>query len=741
MVGALPDRGKGERAARQQGAAGLSPNASGTRHRRMGLPAKGTVCLALALLVPALLFAFLTLLDGVQIRNAAMRHAGEAAELGAERALRIMQVGQQALARAEDAVGDDPWTQLQAPERRNALVAQLRRIAQTQPPGLAVFVARGDGQETIGGPPGGVGQPGRLHELPGDPPGVIFTAAKGGPHGQLVLARAGPAPDGTAAAAVVALSADLFGSLWKALGREGCSFLMFAEDGDLLARHGDAPAGAWQALRQADGAPAVIRADLAGDGSTALLASRRVGELPLFVVHVVPGAPALAAWQDGMLANLVVSLAAGLVLLAVGLLARQADRANVSNLARLEISAAELRAEIERREAAEEGLRNAQRLEALGQLTGGVAHDFNNLLTAILGTARALERDLGPRADGRSLRLIGAIVAAVQRGARLNASLLAFARRQPLMLATVDTNALLRDFLPLLRRAMDETIAVELALDNSVPACLADAGQLEAALLNLAINARDAMPCGGTIRIATRRAWLQAQALAGNPDARPGPYVAIEIRDTGQGMAPEVLDRAFEPFFTTKPVGQGTGLGLSQVFGFMRQIGGHVAIQSAPGQGTAVVLYLPLGPAIEEARGGTLLPPASTPMTAAKGVSVLVVEDDPAVRAVATDILRNAGMDVLAAPDGPTALALLRDGARVDILFSDIVMPGGMSGVELAREARRLHPTIAVLLASGYAADALEKRGGAGEFELIGKPYDAEALLARLAAQARVLAR
>ena len=435
-----------------------------------------------------------------------------------------------------------------------------------------------------------------------------------------------------------------------------------------------------------------------------------------------------------MLVNFALSALVGLVFLIVGRRVARADRANAANLARLEASAAELRAEIGRREAAEEGLRNAQRLEGLGRLTGGVAHDFNNLLTAILGTARALERYLGPRSDERSQRLIGSIVSAVQRGSRLNASLLAFARRQPLTLATVDANALLREFLPLLRRALDETITVELALDERLPTCLADAAQLEAALLNLAINARDAMTGGGSIRIATRRAWLQEQALAGNPEAQPGPYVAIEIRDTGEGMAPEVRERAFEPFFTTKPAGQGTGLGLSQVFGFVRQIGGHVAIQSAPGRGTTVTLYLPLGSALEEARGGTV--PASAPQVpfaTAAGISVLVVEDEPAVRAVAMDILREAGFDVLAAPDGQTALALLREGARVDILFSDIVMPGGVSGVELAREAQALYPEMGVLLASGYAADALEKWGGVGEFELIGKPYDTEALLGRLA--------
>nr|WP_255569362.1 ATP-binding protein [Neoroseomonas alba] len=378
-------------------------------------------------------------------------------------------------------------------------------------------------------------------------------------------------------------------------------------------------------------------------------------------------------------------------------------------------------------------------MEGLGRLTGGVAHDFNNLLTAILGTVRALERHLGARTDERTRRLLSAAVAAVDRGARLNASLLAFARRQPLVLATVDANALVQDFRPLLRRALDESVSLELSLDHRLPPCRADAAQLEAALLNLAINARDAMPRGGAIRIVTRRAWLQEQALAGNLEAQPGPYVAIEVRDTGEGMPADVRDRAFEPFFTTKKDGHGTGLGLSQVFGFVRQIGGHVAIQSTPRRGTTVTLYLPLGSEIEAAanRAAAAAAAAGAAQVSGEGVSVLVVEDEPAVRAVAVEMLMDAGFSVLAAPDGPTALQLLREGVAVDILFSDVVMPGGMSGVDLARESRKLRPGIGVLLASGYAAEALDKHGGAGGFDLISKPYDFDVVLTRINALAR----
>ena len=712
------------------------PNAPNQGSHRPWRPTSAALSVATVLLLPALLFLVLATRDLMDRRSAVIRHGNEAAQMAAERTLRLIGLGQQALARAEDAIGGQPWAELQAPERGNALVARLRRIEQTQPMELTVFAARGDGRETMGGPAGGIGQVAGAQELPGEPRSMIFTAPGDTLSEWILLGRERPvARDIASTAAFVAWSPDLFASLWKELGQDGCSFLLVTENGDILASQGDAPAAIRAAIlrRQGISGEGGIGTELSGDGTPWLVVWQRVGDLPLLMVHAVPQPSGFSALRRDMTVHLGVTFAVALVFLVVGRRVRRADRANEANLARLEASAAELRAEIERREAAEEDLRNAQRLEGLGRLTGGVAHDFNNLLTAILGTARALERHLGPRADDRSRRLIAAIVAAVQRGARLNASLLAFARRQPLMLAAVDANALLRDFLPLLRRAMDETIEVDLSLEEGLPACLADAAQLEAALLNLVINARDAISGGGAIRIATRRAWLQEQALAGNTDAKPGPYVAIEIRDTGLGMAPEVQDRAFEPFFTTKPAGQGTGLGLSQVFGFVRQIGGHVTIQSARGRGTVVTLYLPLGSGLDEARAGTLAhcAPAAPEMRA--GASVLVVEDEPAVRAVAMDILREEGFDVLAAPDGPTALALLREGARVDILFSDIVMPGGMSGVELAREAQHLHPKIAVLLASGYAADALEKWGGAGEFDLIGKPYDADTLLRRLA--------
>lgn len=733
---------------RTRGQRRLHPVPSITRnHRRQRLVP--VLILLAAVVVPALLLAVLTLHDKSHQRHEAATLVSEASRLGRAQALRIVQLALQAVERMDDATATLGWPQVQA--RRTALQAEFRRIEQDQPCRMALILVRPDGRVAAAGggnaaaplaeataleslrlPRDGSRAP-VFEAMPRDLaarwPGLLVGRARG---------LEGRPFDGMVFAA---LAQEAFATAWEQDGNPATRFALVREDGTVLLRPGasaQAPAviSPEDPLRLAIGRgdQRLVVADPFADGAPQILAWERLGDLPVFLVHALPVAEQERLWRGRMGVNFAISLAFAVLLGFLALRAWRGQRTDEETLRRLEANAAELQTEIARRETAEENLRNAQRLEGLGRLTGGVAHDFNNLLTAILGTARALERHLGDRADERTKRLIAATVTAVDRGARLNASLLAFARRQPLTLTTVDANALLRDFLPLLRRALDESITVELALDQKLPTCSADAAQLEAAVLNLAINARDAMPRGGTMRIVTRRAWLQEQALEGNPDAQPGPYVAIEVRDTGQGMVPEVRERAFEPFFTTKAAGQGTGLGLSQVFGFIRQIGGHVAIQSAPGRGTTVSLYLPLGSATAAPAGGTAAP-ARLPAHSGAGLSVLVVEDEPVVRAVAVDMLQDAGFAVLAAHDGPTALALLEEGAQVDILFSDVVMPGGMTGVDLAREARRLRPGIGVLLASGYAAEALAQHGGAGEFELIGKPYDVETVLTRIAAQ------
>lgn len=717
-----------------------------------GRTLRPAVILAAAVIVPLLLFVVLVRWDSAQRDDQLTTNAAIATLLAREQVQRVIEGGLAGLDRIEDLSAGQSWAQLQ--QRRAQLQPEFRRIEQSKPAISHLALIRPDGRVVVSGSPeiAPLADASALEALRtlrdgqrslafDPPPRALFGEEAG-----LAVSRA-RAPEGRPfdGIALVVLRSEAFLGAWREAARSaGGRFALVREDGTILLREDAAADGAARlaldgALEAAYEAEPTASTPLTGDpfhdGALQYVAWRQVGGLPLRIVYTLPQRPEQRRATIAMaVIGMACALAAAMLALTALALRRRTER-DRETLARLEENAADLRAEIARREVAEENLRNAQRLEGLGRLTGGVAHDFNNLLTAILGTVRALERHLGRQVDERTKRLLSAAAAAVDRGARLNASLLAFARRQPLVLATVDANALVQDFRPLLRRALDESIILEFALDQKLPPCRADAAQLEAALLNLAINARDAMPRGGKLRIVTRRAWLQEQALAGNPDAQPGPYVAVEVRDTGEGMSPEVRERAFEPFFTTKKAGEGTGLGLSQVFGFMRQIGGHVAIQSTPGRGTTVTLYLPLGSEVE-APAARPAAPARLPGSG-QGTSVLVVEDEPAVRAVAVDMLTDYGFTVLAAPDGPTALQLLREGVQADILFSDVVMPGGMTGVDLAREARRLRPRIGVLLASGYAAEALAKHGGAGEFELISKPYDVETVIARIAALRR----
>jgi PAS domain S-box-containing protein len=360
----------------------------------------------------------------------------------------------------------------------------------------------------------------------------------------------------------------------------------------------------------------------------------------------------------------------------------------------------------------------SQKMEAVGQLTGGIAHDFNNLLTVISNGLDLLARpDLDPR---QRTRIIESAQTASERGARLTQQLLAFSRRQPLRPQVHEVNALIRGFEAVLRRACGETIEVELALWNRPLHANIDAPQFEAALLNLVVNARDAMPKGGRLTIATARQELDDGHL--KDDAKPGSYVVISIEDTGDGMSDATKARAFEPFFTTKDAGKGSGLGLSQVYGFVSQSGGWVDLQTEVGAGTQVVLHLPA----EKAKADYIdaSAPLEPELPLQTKATVLLVEDDPEVQSLAVETLRSLGYDVITASDGPSALSVLRRGDPIDVLFTDVVMPKGMNGVELARRARELRTGLPVLLASGYPVSALSAEHGlTSDFAFLAKPY------------------
>jgi PAS domain S-box-containing protein len=366
--------------------------------------------------------------------------------------------------------------------------------------------------------------------------------------------------------------------------------------------------------------------------------------------------------------------------------------------------------DITARKAAEYQLLQAQKLESIGRLAGGIAHDFNNMLFAIRGFAEMLEEDLGPDSESEfdrevALSSVRAITTAAERAAALTLQLLAFSRRQPVSPRTVDLNASVRAVEPMLRRLIEEHIGLTFILDPSIGTVRADPGQIDQILVNLVVNARDAMPDGGTITIATGRAEFDERDSVEHFEAAPGRYVQLAVSDTGVGMDRETREHIFEPFFTTKEVGKGTGLGLATIYGIVRQVGGHIWLYSEPGHGSTFKLYFPEHDApIEEPR-----PPARTPLTRRRG-TVLVAEDELSVRDMIVRLLDRAGYTVRAVGDGVAALTqFAENGDGIDVLVTDVVLPG-MSGVKLAERMIERHPSVGLVLVSGYLAETLELR-------------------------------
>ncbi|MFI5031230.1 MAG: response regulator, partial [Reyranellales bacterium] len=371
----------------------------------------------------------------------------------------------------------------------------------------------------------------------------------------------------------------------------------------------------------------------------------------------------------------------------------------------------------------ETALRQGQKMEAIGQLTGGMAHDFNNILQVIQANIDLMKTTVegNPEALGR----LYSASAAADRGARLTQQLLAFARRQPLTPQPTRVARLAADMGELLHHALGERLQLDYAIADDAWNARIDPSQLENAILNLALNARDAMPDGGTVRIEVSNATLDRRYSALHPDVVPGPYVLVAVSDTGTGMPADVVAQAFDPFFTTKNEGRGTGLGLSMVYGFVRQSNGHIRIDSAIGQGTSVKLYLPrsLDP-VPESEERTLSP-------ASGSERILVVEDNEDVRRAVIDMLKGWGYRVVAVNNPDAAAQLLETDSAFDLLFTDVVMPGTLTAVELTGIARKRRPDIAILLTSGYARDLIPREAGS-EFPLIAKPYRSEDLAARV---------
>jgi signal transduction histidine kinase/CheY-like chemotaxis protein len=468
----------------------------------------------------------------------------------------------------------------------------------------------------------------------------------------------------------------------------GLRFALLREDGTVLA----------QLPADAVSAP---------DNTGVRIGERRLPNLPLVVRASYVQEQVYEEWMQAMGRHLIFGLPATLFMFLLMLTVLRRTR--------------RLYAEIDQRHAAEESLRQAQRLDAIGHLTGGIAHDFNNLLTIILGNLDYAKQQVGEWSDAAHLKLSRRIENAMHgatRAATLTKRLLAFARQTPLNPVGLDPNRLLRGMSEFLQRALGEDIALEIVGAAGLWAVEADATELEAALLNLAVNARDAMPGGGKLTLETSNAYLDDAYCRPLSDVRPGQYVMIAVSDTGTGMSKEVVNRAFEPFFTTKTAGQGTGLGLSQVYGFAKQSGGHARIYSEPSEGTTVKIYLPRAAGIVETASDA---PIET-RRGQPGECVLVVEDDADVRSFVVETLRGLGYDVLEAGNAEDALALLDRYTTIQLLLTDVVMPG-KNGRKLAEEACARLPSLKVLYMTGYSRNAIVHQGRLDSgVDLIQKP-------------------
>jgi signal transduction histidine kinase len=453
---------------------------------------------------------------------------------------------------------------------------------------------------------------------------------------------------------------------------------------------------------------------------------------------------AIKAEEDGLLAArtatadryasfvVITLLACAVLVVALGLFAfldsRRKLAAALGARDALEAANRRLVAEAASREAAEAQVRQMQKVEAIGQLTGGIAHDFNNMLAVVIGSLDLARQRLEVGETARATRNVGAALEGAQRAAQLTARLLAFSRQQPLAPQPLDVNKLVAGMSELIARTIGERVRVETVLAGGLWRAFADPGQLENVILNLCVNARDAMAAsgGGKLTIETGNAHLDDDYAAAHADVAPGQYVLLSLTDTGAGMPAEVAERAFDPFYTTKGPGEGTGLGLSQVHGFVKQSGGHVKIYSETGTGTTVKVYLPRVSAAAAVAPDEAAQPADVPR--GRGEHVLVVEDEERVRQVSVEAMRALGYRVIEAPGGAQALALLAEGRTVDLLFTDVVMPD-MNGRQLAEKAREARPGLKVLFTTGYTRNAIVHNGMLDpDVAFIAKPFTVEQL-------------
>jgi two-component system NtrC family sensor kinase len=517
------------------------------------------------------------------------------------------------------------------------------------------------------------------------------------------VSRSAPNADGSSSSGQINIATDpdeLIRYYETLADMPGIHITLFRADGAILARN-PTPLEAARYDKSSDVMSAIATHAASGfvsglspiDGHNRILFYRALDDYPLYIATSYDVDALRQRWLLTMGSHLIYGIPVTLSLILVTLSA-------IRRTEREQRALAQAHEEAEKRVRAEGQLREAQRLEAVGQLTGGIAHDFNNILTVIVGNLDLLSRQI---AGDTAKRMIDTMQRAASRGSRLTQSLLAFARKQSLRPEIVNPNRLINEVAELLRQAVGEAIELNFVLSPTLDPCRVDPAQFEAALLNLVVNARDAVAeTGRKITIRTENIVFDERHRPPLPVISFGPYIAVSVIDNGEGMTPEIVSRVFEPFFTTKEVGRGSGLGLSQVYGFVKQSGGYVYIDSERGNGTKVHLYLPRSTDMSE--NPEMFARREFARKDAEGATILLVEDEPDVREVLAAEITNFGYRVMTASSGPEALSILDRDGEIDLLFSDVVMPGGMRGDELARRAREIRPGLKVLLTSGYPA-------------------------------------
>jgi two-component system, NtrC family, sensor kinase len=676
-----------------------------------------------SVVLPAVLFVFASWLSYRHEHAVADDRIERSLDILHEHALKVFQTVERAIAEVDEVTRGMADDEIRADQPR--LHARLKRIVDALPQLRAIFLSDRNGRPLASSQLALVPTDFELRDRSffsahvtsdaGTFVSEVLTPRLTANFGTyfFVLSRRRPAADDSFnGVTAVAVLPRYFEEFYGLIGRgSGNLYGLVRSDGMFLTRYPEPP----DRLRRLDPSSPLRQAIAQGRERALYTVSRsqidqvdrRVGYrklqgFPIYAVAGIDDAAIRAKWLATLTSHLIFGLPATLLLFSILGLALHRTR--------------RLHDEAERREAAEGALRQAQRLEAIGQLTGGVAHDFNNLLMIVSGSAQRLRREL---TDEKHVRLLDMIANATARGESLTRQLLAFSRRQMHTPAVIDLSQRLPDLKEMLNRSLRGDIAIEVAVPSKSCAVKVDPSELELALLNLAVNARDAMPNGGALGITAKAVVLKGKAVE---EGLSGEFVAIRVSDNGNGIPAEILPHVFEPFFTTKEVGKGTGLGLSQVYGFAKQSGGTATITSTVGRGTAITLYLPRthelpAPPIAQTEPGSAPRPAGT---------VLLVEDNPEVAEVAAAYLRQLGYLVRQAASAREALEALGGDPAIDLVFSDILMPGGTNGLELAKTVRERYPAMPVLLCTGYSSSAQDAVSQG--FVVLQKPFDLAAL-------------